>query len=59
MAFSRLVQRKQRSPVRSFVLVLNTFTGSAVFLNSLAVPVAAFLWKRRLRLEALMTVSIC
>lgn len=59
IGFSRLVQRKQRSPVRSFVLVFNTLTGSSVFLNSLALPVAAFLWKRRLRLEALMTVSIC
>ena len=59
IAISRLVQHKQRSLVRSFVLVLNTLTGSAVFLNILAVPVAALLWKMRLRLEALMTVASC
>lgn len=59
IVLSRLVQRKQRSFMRSFVLVLNTLTGSAAFLNILAVPVAALLWKRRMRLEALLTVAMC
>ncbi len=59
IAISRLVQQKQRSFVRSFVRVFNTLTGSAVSLNILAVPAAALLWKRRLRLEALMILATC
>ena len=59
IAISRLVQKKQRSLMRSFVLVFNTITGSAVFLNVLVVPVAAILWKIRLRLEALMILATC
>jgi membrane-associated phospholipid phosphatase len=59
VAVTRLVQKKQPSFMRSVVLVVNTLTGSAVFLNLLAFPVAAVLWKMRLRLEAVMTLASC
>src|SRR5205085_8567620 len=59
IGISHLVQKKQRSFTRSFVLVLNTLTGSAVLLNVLVVPVAAVLWRMRLRLEAVMTIATC
>ena len=59
ISLSRLVQRKQRSPVRSVVLVVNTLTGSSVLLNLLVAPVAAILWTSRLRLEAIVTLVSC
>lgn len=59
IVISRLAQKKQRSVARRFVLVFNTITGSAVFLNVLVVPVATILWKMRLRLEALMMLATC
>jgi membrane-associated phospholipid phosphatase len=59
IALSRLLQRKQRSWMRACVLVVNTLTGSTAALNLMAVPVAALLWKRRLRLEALLLGATC
>ena len=45
--------------MRSVVLVLNTLTGSSVLLNLLVAPVAALMWMRRLRLEAVVTLVSC
>ncbi len=58
VAFTRVLQKKQPSPMRRGVQVFNTLTGSAVFLNVLVVPAAIVFWKRHLRLEALMTLGI-
>ncbi|MDQ6643485.1 MAG: hypothetical protein M3Y76_03470, partial [Chloroflexota bacterium] len=58
VATTHLVQKKQPPFMRRVVMVLNTLTGSAVFLNVQVVPVAVLLWKRRLRLEAVMTIAM-
>lgn len=52
------LQRIQSSRLKAFVLIGNTTTSSAVMLNILALPVAFAFWKRRLREEALLTVSL-
>lgn len=58
VATTHFVQKKQPPFMRRVVMVANTLIGSAVFLNVLVVPVAALLWKRRLRLEAVMTLAM-
>lgn len=58
VATTHLVQRKQPPFMRRVVMVLNTLTSSAVFLNVLVVPIAVLLWKRHLRLEAVMTIAM-
>ena len=55
---THLVQQKHATWLRSTITALSTLTGSAVLLNILVVPAAAILWRRRLRLEAIMTVGI-
>jgi membrane-associated phospholipid phosphatase len=59
VAITRLLQRKQSSCARVGVKVLNTLTGSAVFMNVLVVPVAALLWRMHLRVEAVMMIVTC
>ncbi len=58
VAITHLVQKNQPSFLRRVVLVFNTLTGSAVFLNVLVIPVAVLLWKMQLRLEAVMTIAM-
>ena len=50
---TRFFQRNQKSWKRTTVTIINTLTGSSVFLNVLVVPIAAMLWRMRLRGEAL------
>jgi membrane-associated phospholipid phosphatase len=57
LAITHLLQKKQTSFPRTVVKVLNTLTGSAVFMNVLAVPVGAVLWRKRLRVEAIMIIA--
>jgi membrane-associated phospholipid phosphatase len=57
VAITQQLQKKQTSFARTVVKVLNTLTGSAVFMNVLAVPVAAVLWNKRLRVEATMIIA--
>ncbi len=59
VAITHLLQRKQSSCSRVGVKVLNTLTGSAVFMNVLVVPIAALLWRMHLRIEAIMMVVTC
>jgi membrane-associated phospholipid phosphatase len=54
---SRLLQKKQSRFAYFCVLAANTLTGSAIFLNVLVVPMAALLWRRRLRWEAVMMLA--
>ncbi len=56
---TRFFQRKQNSWKRTTVTIFNTFTGSSFFLNILVVPIAAVLWSRRLRVEALAIPVSC
>lgn len=58
LGVTHLVQQKHATWLRSTITALSTMTGSAVFLNLLIVPTAAVLWRRRLRLEAIMTMGI-
>jgi membrane-associated phospholipid phosphatase len=58
MLFTRTLQHKQPSLLRRIVFVVSTLLGSAVLLNALAVPTAIVFWRRRMRVEALMTVGI-
>jgi membrane-associated phospholipid phosphatase len=59
VAITHLLQKKQSSFPRAVVKVLNTLTGSAVFMNVLVVPVTAVLWRMRLRLEAIIIIATC
>lgn len=59
LTITLLLQKKQTSFPRTVVKVLNTLTGSAVFLNALVVPIAAILWSMRLRVEAIMIIATC
>lgn len=60
LAATRLLQRKQTTATRTIVKVLNTLTGSSVFLNSLVVPITAVvLWKMRLRSHAFAVLTSC
>lgn len=55
---TRTLQHKQPTLMRRIVLGVSTLLGSAVFLNTLAVPTAVIFWRRHLRVEALMTMGI-
>ncbi|HZO74736.1 MAG TPA: phosphatase PAP2 family protein [Ktedonobacteraceae bacterium] len=57
--FSRWAQRKQTSSLRSLVLGVNRVIGSSGTINMLALPAAAFLWWKHLRVEAVITVALC
>ncbi len=56
---TRFLQKDQKSWKRRIVTILNTLTGSSVFLNMLVVPMAAVLWRMRLRGEALAMLASC
>lgn len=59
VVLTRFVQKDQKSWKRTTVTILNTLTGSSVFLNVLVVPLAAVLWRKRLRGEALAMLASC
>ncbi len=59
IAITHLVQKKDPSFTRHLVLVINFVLCSVASLSVLVVPLAALLWKMRLRLEALMTIVTC
>lgn len=59
IGITHLLQRKSPSLARRVVKVLNRVFSSGAALNLLAVPLAALLWRMRLRLEALMTLATC
>lgn len=59
VVLTRFVQKDHRSWKRTIVTTLNTLTGSSVFLNVLVVPMAAALWRRGLRGEALAMPASC
>ncbi|MFL5592798.1 MAG: phosphatase PAP2 family protein, partial [Ktedonobacteraceae bacterium] len=58
VGMTHLLQKKQPAFLHDATLVLSTLSGSAVLLNILVVPTALVLWKRHLRLEAMMTLGI-
>ena len=58
VGMTHLFQKKHSAFLHDATLVVSTLSGSAVLLNILAVPTALVLWKRHLRLEAMMTVGI-
>ena len=53
-----VLQKKQQRSLQGAALVLSTIACSAAFMNIMVVPTALLLWKRHLRLEAVMTVGI-
>ena len=59
VVMTHLLQKKQSAVPRTVVKVLNTLTGSAVFVNVLVIPIAAVLWRMRLRVEASMLMATC
>jgi membrane-associated phospholipid phosphatase len=59
LAVTHLLQHRQTSLFRAGIGVLNTLTGSAVFLNVLVVPIAAVLWKIHLRFQACALLASC
>ncbi len=59
IAITHLVQKKGQSGVRGLVKGINFALSSGISLNILVVPLAALLWRMRLRLEALMTIATC
>src|SRR5438270_1635837 len=59
VVMTHLLQKKQSAVPRTVVKVLNTLTGSAVFMNVLVIPIAAVLWRMRLRVEASMLMATC
>ncbi len=56
---TRFFQKNQKSWKRTTITILNTFTGSAIFLNVLVVPIAAVLWRIRMQGEALAMLASC
>jgi membrane-associated phospholipid phosphatase len=59
VVLTRFLQKNQKSWKRTTVIILNTLTGSSVFLNVLVAPIAAIAWTKRLRGEALAMLSSC
>ena len=59
VVLTRILQKDQKSWKRTTVTILNTLTGSSAFLNVLIVPIAAIVWTRRMRGEALAMLSSC
>lgn len=59
LAITHLLQKQQTPLKRAVVGVLNTLTGSAVFMNVLVVPIAAILWRLRLRVQAGAILATC
>ena len=53
-----IFQKKRSAFLHYAIRILSTITGSAILLNVLVVPAAVALWKRHLRLEAIMTAAI-
>lgn len=58
VVITRFIQRKQTTPKRRVVQAFSTATGSAAILNILVVPVGAFLWWMKFRLEAIMMPAV-
>jgi membrane-associated phospholipid phosphatase len=55
---TRALQKKRSSFLRNGVITITYISGSPAILRILTFPIAFVLWKLRLRLEAVMTVSI-
>lgn len=55
---THLLQKKRPAFLHYATLVISTLAGSAVLLNILVVPTALLLWKKHLRIEAMMTLGI-
>jgi len=58
VGITHVLQKKQPRSLQVAARVLSTIAGSAVLMNILVVPTALLLWKRHLRLEAVMTAGI-
>ena len=58
VGITHIFQKKRSAFLHYAIRILSTIAGSAILLNVLVVPVAAVLWKRNLRLEAIMTAGI-
>ena len=58
IVITRFTQRKQTTSKRRFVQAFSTAAGSASILNILVVPVGAFLWWMKFRLEAIMAPAV-
>src|SRR5947209_5702233 len=58
LGLTHILQQKRATWLRSTITALSTITGSAILVNVLVVPTAAVLWRRRLRLEAIVTMGI-
>lgn len=56
VAITRALQRNQ-SPPLCYAMVALSYVNEHTFLNVLAIPLAAYFWLRRLRLEAVMIVA--
>ncbi len=57
VGMTHLFQKKHSAFLHYATIVVSTLSGSAVLLNILVVPTALVLWKRNLRLEAMMTLG--
>ena len=58
VGITHIFQKKRSAFLNYAIRILSTITGSAILLNVLVVPAAVALWKRHLRLEAIMTAAI-
>src|SRR5438552_24201 len=58
VGITHVLQKKQTKSLQGATRVLSSIAGSAVLMNILVVPTALLLWKRHLRLEAVMTLGI-
>lgn len=59
VVLTRFIQKNQKSWKRTVITIINTLTGSSVFLNVLVVPFAIILWRMRMRTEALAIPVSC
>ena len=57
VGITHVLQKKQTRSLQIATRVLSSIAGSAALMNILVVPTALLLWKRHLRLEAVMTVG--
>ncbi len=59
LLMTNILQSKRSRSSRSAIRVLSTIAGSAALLNIVVAPTAFFLWKKGLRLEAIMAAGTC
>jgi len=58
VGITHVLQKKQPRSLQVAARVVSTIAGSAVLMNIMVIPTALLLWKRHLRLEAVMTAGI-